>query len=94
MNGGYVMLDAAGIDLTAQSSKTVSGMFAKCQEVFDTGKPVFAYNLEWGTGSNQALSPLPVFLQKWSSTLFVATCSILKVTVTNEDSVTVESLVS
>lgn len=94
MNGGYVLLDAAGIDLTAQSAKTVSGIFAKCQEVFDTGKPVFAYNLAWGTDSNKKLSPLPVFLQKWSSTLFVATCSILKVNVTNEDSVTVESLVS
>lgn len=94
MNGGYVMLDAAGIDLTAQSAKTVSGMFAKCQEAFDTGKPVFAYNLEWGTDSNKALSPLPVFLQKWSANLFVATCSILKVNVTNEDSVTIESLVS
>ena len=94
MNGGYVLLDAAGIDLTAQSAKTVSGIFAKCQEVFDTGKPVFAYNLAWGTDSNKALSPLPVFLQKWSDNLFVATCSILKVNVTNEDSVTVESLVS
>lgn len=94
MNGGYVLLDAAGIDLTAQSAKTVSGIFAKCQEAFDTGKPVFAYNCAWGTDSNKKLSPLPVFLQKWSSTLFVATCSILKVNVTNEDSVTVESLVS
>ena len=35
MNGGYVILDTAGIDLTAQSAKTVSGIFAKCQEAFD-----------------------------------------------------------
>lgn len=92
MNGGYVMIDAAGVDLTAAEAKTVSGLFAKCEDAFKTGKPVFAYNVSWGSGSNKKLSPLPIFLQKWSSTLFVATCSILKVDITNEDSVTVTNL--
>lgn len=93
MSGGYVMIDAMGIDLTSGSSQTKTGLFARLKEVLATGKPVFAYNLNWGTGSNKYLSPLPIFVQQWSSDLIVATCSILKVNITSEDAVTVESLV-
>lgn len=94
MNGGYVMIDGMGIDLTSEVSQTKTGLFANLKKVIATGKPVFAYNLNWGTGSNKALSPLPVFVQQWSDDLIVATCSILKVNITSEDAVTVESLVS
>ena len=93
LNGGYIMFDAEGVDLTSGSSQTKTGMFKKLEKVLAANKPVFAYNVNWGTGSNKYLTPLPVFIQKWSSTLIVLTCSILKVEVTNEDAITVTSLV-
>ena len=93
LNGGYIMFDAEGVDLTSDSTQTKAGMFNKLKKVLGANKPVFAYNVNWGTGSNKYLTPLPVFVQQWSSTLIVLTCSILKVEVTNEDVITVTSLV-
>lgn len=93
LNGGYIMFDAEGVDLTSVSTQTKTGMFNKLKKVLEANKPVFAYNVNWGTGSNKYLTPLPVFIQQWSSTLIVLTCSILKVEVTNEDVITVTSLV-
>ena len=92
MNGGYVMVDGKGLDLTANESQTINGLFADLKEAIATGKPIFAYNLVWGANNNAPLTPICFFAQKWNDNLIVCTSSILKIDVTNEDAVTVTDL--
>lgn len=92
MNGGYVMVDGKGLDLTADSSQTISGLFNDLKNAMKTGKPVFGYNCVWGVNSDAPLSPICFFVQQWSENLIVCTSSILKVDVTNEDVVTITNL--
>lgn len=94
MNGGYVMVDGKGLDLTANESQTINGLFQALKDAFATGKPVFGYNCVWGANSDAPLSPIGFFVQIWNENLIVCTSSILKIDVTNEDVVTITSLVS
>lgn len=93
MNGGYVMVDGKGLDLTANEAQTIDGLFRALKEAFNTGKPVYGYNCVWGVNSDAPLSPIAFFVQIWNANLIVCTSSILKIDVTSEDSVTITSLV-
>jgi len=42
MNGGYVMLDFAGI----ANGDTVSGLYNRCNNAIKSGKPIFISNLD------------------------------------------------
>ena len=92
MNGGYVMVDCTGVDLTktGDTTQTKSGIYTALKTAFATGKPLVAYGMIWGTG--KPMSPIPFFMQEWSSTLIVCTASILNIAVTNEDVITITDL--
>ena len=92
MNGGYYMVDCKGLDLTANSSQTISGIFAELKNAIKSGKPVFGYNCVWGANDDAPLSPICFFIQQWSESLIVCTSSILKVDVTDEDGCTITDL--
>lgn len=92
MNGGYVMVDGKGLDLTSNESQTITGLFKDLDNAIKTGKPVFGYNCVWGVNNDKPLSPLPIFLQKWNDDLIVGTCSILNVNITSSDVVTIDNL--
>lgn len=92
MNGGYVMVDGKGLDLTSVSTQTISGLFKALKDAFATGKPVFGYNCVWGANNDAPLSPIGFFVQIWNENLIVCTSSILKIDVTNEDVVTITNL--
>ena len=48
MNGGYVMIDAKGLDLTKGStSQTIAGIYDEVKKSFESNKPIFAYNCVW-----------------------------------------------
>lgn len=89
MNGGYIMVDCKGMNLLAESSQTISGLHAKCKEAMESGKPILACNCVYGTGVK--LSPIPVFMIK-ESDYYIASASILQVTVHTDDSVTITNL--
>lgn len=89
MNGGYIMVDCKGMNLLAESSQTISGLHAKCGEAMESGKPILLCNCVYGTGVK--LSPVPAFMIK-ESTSYVATASILQITVGADDSVTITNL--
>lgn len=94
MNGGYYMIDLKGLDLTSDTTQTISGLYADMQKGIASGKPLVGYNSVWGDNSDSPMSPICFFAQQWSDNLVVGTASILNISCTNQDVVTVTSLVS
>ena len=86
---GYVVVDCTGIDLLAQSKVTVSGIYAKVKAAYESGKPMFACNCEYGEGV--PLTPVQVMTIIEAGT-FVCTASILQIRVDEDDGVTIVSL--
>lgn len=91
--GGYQIIDCGGLDMTDNKAQTITGIFAKALKACEDGTFVLATNVVWGSNNDSPLTPLPVFLQKWSDELVVATCSIYSVQITDKDVCTVVSLV-
>lgn len=90
-NSGYVMVDCKKANLLAQSAQTVDGIYASAKGAIDTGKPILACNCEYGEGV--PLTPIPVFAIIEDGVL-IFTASILQIRVTDEDSVTIVSLLN
>lgn len=93
MNGGYVMIDCKGLDLTSNEEQTISGLYNDMVNAIKTGKPLVAYNCVWGSNNDSPMTPIPFFAQNWTDSLVVGTASILNISCTSADKVTVTSLV-
>lgn len=92
LNGGYTLVDLGGMDLTAASTQTISGLYARMKEAIKTGKPLIGCNAVWGSNNDSPLTPICFFAQEWSENLIVGTASILNISVTNADVVTIVDL--
>ena len=92
MNGGYYMVDLKGLDLTSDSTQTISGLYAEMQKGIASGKPLVGYNAVWGSNSDSPMTPICFFAQQWSEGLVVGTASILNIACTSSDVVTVTDL--
>lgn len=90
MVGGYAMVDCGGANLLADSSQTITGLYDQCKKAVDSGKPILAYNCNYGTGV--PMTPIPVFAILESGN-YIFTASILQITVTSADALTVASLI-
>ncbi len=90
MTGGYIMIDCHGLDLLSESSQTISGLYSDIQTAMRIGKPIYAYNVNWGT---LAITPIHVFAIQLTSTTVTCTASTLQVVITSDDAVTVNNLV-
>ena len=88
---GYVVVDCTGINLLAGEKKTVSGIYAKVKEAFETGKPMFACNCEYGTGV--PMTPIPV-MAIIEAGVYIMTASILQVRVDENDGVWIVNLLT
>lgn len=93
MNGGYIMIDCKGLDLTSREEQTISGLYKDMVIAIKTGKPLVAYNCVWGSNNDSPMTPIPFFAQNWTDSLVVGTASILNISCTSADKVTVTSLV-
>ena len=93
MNGGYIMIDCKGLDLTSNEEQTINGLYNDMVKAIKTGKPLVAYNCVWGSNNDSPMTPIPFFAQNWNSSMVVGTASILNITCTSADKVTVTSLV-
>lgn len=93
MNGGYIMIDCKGLDLTSNEEQTISGLYNDMVNAIKTGKPLVAYNCVWGSNNDSPMTPIPFFAQNWTDSLVVGTASILNISCTSADKVTVTSLV-
>lgn len=86
---GYISIDCKGLNLLADSSQTITGLYNEIQEAIKTGKPMYAVNMVWGDVSS--ISPVQVFSVQWEGYVII-TASTLQVIVTNEDVVTINNL--
>lgn len=92
MNGGYVMIDCTGLDLTKGSAEqTISGIYSNTQKCMESGKPIFAYNCVWGTDG--VVTPIAVMAIQFSGYIIV-TASTLQIVITENDVITIRNLVS
>lgn len=91
MANGYITVDCKGMNLLAESSQTISGLYADCVEAMASGKPIIAGNCVYGTGVNA--SPIAV-MGIYEDTNIIFTFSILQIVVSNDDSVVIRSLVT
>ena len=86
---GYVGVDCTGINLLAGEKQTVSGIFAKSKDAIETGKPIYAVNLQYGSGV--PMTPVSVMAIAEGGK-YCFTASVLQIWVDEEDGVEVVNL--
>lgn len=91
MNGGYILVNCKGLNLLAQSSQTINGLYKESVAAMDSGKPVIAANCVYGT--DVPTSPVHV-MGTIEGDYVIFTTSILQIKVKNDDTVTIESLIT
>lgn len=89
MANGYIMVDCTGINLLAGEKQTVSGIFAKSTEAYESNKPIWAINLQYGSGVK--MTPVPVMAIKEGGK-YCFSASILQIWIDDEDGVEVVNL--
>lgn len=58
MNGGYVIVDFTGVDMSRSTPQTVAGITARVAECVTLGKPIIISGVVNGSGNSVA--PFPV----------------------------------
>ncbi len=49
MNGGYIMIDCSGLDLSKGSTEqTINGIYKKVADSMAKNKPLYCVNAVWG----------------------------------------------
>lgn len=92
MNGGYINIDCHGLNLLSESAQTITGIFQATQTAWLSGKPIYAYNCMWG---DTPISPIPVFAIPFpTSNEIICTSSTLQVIIKNDDTITINNLVT
>ena len=89
MANGYIMVDCTGINLLAGEKQTISGIFAKSTEAIETGKPIYAINLQYGEGV--PMTPVAVMAIEEAGK-YCLTASVLQIWVDSDDGVEVVNL--
>ena len=88
---GYITVDCDGLELNTASSQTKTGIYARAKAAISTGKPAYAVNCKMNSG---VCSPVSVAAWEENATTIIATGHVFRVTITNEDAVTVTNLVT
>ena len=90
MNGGYVIIDGSGVDVTkGATEQSVTGFYAELISAKKTGKPVFIGNMLAGAGVS--MSPVQGFIKTGEGSASF-TFSTLQINVTSADVITVTDL--
>lgn len=84
MNGGYILLDCKGLDLTGGSTpQTIAGSWESAKTALKSGKPIVAENCVYGTGV--PVSPVTCFGWYISTTEIVIVGATLHIHVKNDN---------
>ena len=89
---GYIMIDVAGLDLTADTSEaaiTKTGLFSAAAAAIDTNKPIYITGAV--NGLKGACTPIQAFGNK--ATAITLTVSHYEVNITSADAVTITDLI-
>ena len=84
MKGGYVLVNAAGVDLNVASA-TIDGIYAKFDNAVNTGKLIIVQNI---VNDDDSLTPAAI-IATVSSGVISFTIGAATVSITNEDAVTI-----
>ena len=90
MVGGYAMIDCEGLVLTKGTNQTINGIWEQVDAAYKSGKPCWAYNCGYNDGM---LTPVFVMILNESATEYIATSSILQISIKNNDVCKVTSLI-
>lgn len=91
MNGGYVLIDCTGLDLTkGQTPQTISGIHKKVKTAMESGKPIYACNCNWG---GKDVTPIEVFCIEFDNDI-IATASTLQVVISDSDAIIINNMVA
>lgn len=88
MKGGYVNIDASGLDISKTEKQSINGIYEKILDAKKADKPIFLYNVV--NGNSGKLSPIAVFCN-FTSDGETITCnfSSLQIIVNKIDDVTI-----
>lgn len=89
MNGGYTLIDFQGNDILAENLK-IDGIYKAVENAFNVGKFILCINAKYMYLDS---SPIPVFICKTDNT-YIGTSSILQLVVNEDDTITVNNLVT
>ena len=90
-NGGYLLFDCGGLDLNDSTEQTIDGIYVRAKEALSINKPVFATNCVM---SDAPCTPVSVVAWQDDTDTIVATGHVLRITIEEDDGVTVTNLVS
>lgn len=90
MNGGYIMLDFAGVDLAAEEEVTISGIYNKVKEAYESNKLILLYNVK---NDDVIVSPIPVFASSVEAGGYIANVSTISIAIDEDDGVTISSVI-
>ena len=91
MKAGYVLVDGKGLDLTSESTQTITGLYDKVKKAMATGKLMIVENMVWG--DDGIISPVHVFAIDMGSTYGIyCTASTLQIRVSPADVVTIVNM--
>lgn len=88
--GGYILVDATGLNLNSSSKQTVTGLYDRAKAAMATGKACFVVNCNM---SGMPCTPVSVVAWDEGDTGIIATGHVLRVLI-EEDGVTVTNLVA
>lgn len=88
MKGGYVNVDASGLDVAKTENQTIKGIYKKLLDAKKADKPVFLYNVV--AGDSGKFSPIVVFCSFASDgETIVCNFATLQINVDKNDEVTI-----
>lgn len=93
MNGGYINIDASGLDIHETEKQTISGIYKKVKNAMLKNKPLFVYNAVFG--SYGKMSPIAIMANYASDGVtIICTSSTIQLIVSADDGVITNNLVS
>ena len=91
VNSGYLMFDCGGLDLNDSTKQTIDGIYDRAKEALTAGKLVLATNCVM---SGMPCTPCAVIAWDQGSDGIIATGHTLRITIAEDDGVTVTNLIS
>lgn len=89
-NSGYIMVDCGGLDLNDSTEQTIDGIYDRAKAAIKTGKACLVTNCVM---SGAPCTPVSVVAWEEGDTI-IATGHVLRVTIEDDDGVTVTNLVA
>lgn len=89
MTGGYTMVNCTGLNLLDEEEQTIPGIHEGLKTAIESGKPVFVYGAEWGTGNAITAIPVMVSYNSVGGSVILCTAGLKQLYITKYDVVTI-----